>query len=107
MLLETLRRALTEPNILWLPTPPENRFHSNQIWFYSYLGEVFPLPEFQAKLFLMRNWVGGFYRDSLLTINKSKETNETNDKENVTLRKFKYLAIILAYVQCERKNESL
>ena len=22
MLLETLRRALTEPNILWLPTPP-------------------------------------------------------------------------------------
>ena len=28
MLLETLRRALTEPNILWLPNPPEN--HSIQ-----------------------------------------------------------------------------
>ena len=69
MLLETLRRALTEPNILWLPTPSENRFHSNQICFYSNLGEVFPSPEFQAKLFLMRNWVGGFYRDRLLSIN--------------------------------------
>ena len=38
-----------------LSPPPENRFHSNQISFYSNLGEVFPLPEFQAKLFLMRN----------------------------------------------------
>ena len=46
--------------------PQENRFHSNQIYFHSNSGEVFPLPEFQAKLFLMRNWVGGFYRDSLL-----------------------------------------
>ena len=55
MLMETLRRALTKPNILWLPIPPENSFHSNQICFYSNLGEVFPLPEFQAKLFLMQN----------------------------------------------------
>ena len=48
------------------PNPPGNRFHSNQICFYSNLGEVFTLPEFQAKLFLMRNWVGGFYTDRLL-----------------------------------------
>ena len=51
------RRALTEPNILWLPTPPppENRSHSNQMCFYSHHGEVFLLPEFQARLFLMQN----------------------------------------------------
>ena len=61
MLFETLRRALTEPNILWRPTPPENHFDSNQICFYSKVGKVFPLVEFQAKL----NRVGGFYRDSL------------------------------------------
>ena len=48
------------------PNPPGNRFHSNQICFYSNLYEVFTLSELQAKLFLMRNWVGGFYRDSLL-----------------------------------------
>ena len=51
------------------PIPPEkDRFHSNQICFYFNLGDVFPLPDFQAKLFLMRNWVGGFYRDSLLKL---------------------------------------
>ena len=55
MLFEALRRALTEPNILLLPTPPENHFDSNQICFYSKLGKVFPLAEFQAKLFLTRN----------------------------------------------------
>ena len=46
--------------------PPENHFDSNQIRFYSKLSKVFPLAEFQAKLFLTRSWVGGFYRDSLL-----------------------------------------
>ena len=50
----------------WLQTPPENHSDLNQICFYSKLGKVFPLAEFQAKLFLTRNWVGGFYRDSLL-----------------------------------------
>ena len=54
MQFETLRRALTEPNILWLPTHPENHFDSNQICFYSKLGKVFSLAEFQAKLFLTR-----------------------------------------------------
>ena len=43
----------------------------------------------------------------LLTIKKSKKTKESNDKENVTVRKCKYFAIILAYVQCEPKSESL
>ena len=61
MLLGKLRRALTEPNILWLPTPPENHFDSNQIYFYSNFGKVFPLAEFQAKLFVTQNWEGGFY----------------------------------------------
>ena len=42
----------TAPNT---PLSPENHFHSNQICFYSNLGKVFPLPEFQAELFLMRN----------------------------------------------------
>ena len=55
MLFETLPRALTELNILWRPTPPENYSDSNQIRFYSKLGKVFPLAEFQAKLFLTRN----------------------------------------------------
>ena len=61
MPLEKLQRALTEPNILWLPTPPENHFDSNQIYFYSNFGKVFPLAEFQAKLFVTQTWVGGFY----------------------------------------------
>ena len=53
--------------ILLLPAPPpENHFNSNQICFYSKLGKVFALAEFHAKIFLTRNWVGGFYRDSLL-----------------------------------------
>ena len=30
----------------------ENQFESKQICFYSNLGKVFQLPEFQAKLFL-------------------------------------------------------
>ena len=66
MLFETLRRALTEPNIVCLPTPPENHFDSNQICFYFKLGKVFLIAEFQAKLFFKQNGAGGFYRDSLL-----------------------------------------
>ena len=58
--------------------PPENHFDSNQIRFYSKLGKVFPLAEFQAKLSLTRNWVGGFYRDSLLIISETtKYAGET------------------------------
>ena len=68
MLLETARRALTRRNIKWLLTRIENYFKSNQICFYSNLGKVFQLPEFQAKLFFKRNWVGGTWRDSLLSV---------------------------------------
>ena len=55
MLLETARRALTRRNIKWLLTRLENHFDSKQICFYSNLGEIFQLPEFQAKLFFKRN----------------------------------------------------
>lgn len=41
---------------------------SAQICFYSDVGKVFPLEEFPAKLFLMQNWVDGFYRDSLVKL---------------------------------------
>ena len=58
MLLETARRALTRRNIKWLLTRLENHFESKQICFYSNLGKVFQLPEFQAKLFLNQiEWV--------------------------------------------------
>jgi len=40
-------------------TRPENDFKLNQICFYSDLGKVFQSPEFQAKLFFKRIWVGG------------------------------------------------
>ena len=49
MLLETARRALTRRNIKWLLTRVENHFESKQICFYSNIGKVFQLPEFQAR----------------------------------------------------------
>ena len=33
----------------------------------SFLGKVFLLTEFQAKLFLTQNWPGGIKRDRLLS----------------------------------------
>ena len=60
MLLETAVRALMSRNIKWLLTRLENLFKSNQICFYSNLGRVFQLPEFQAKLFFKQNRVGGY-----------------------------------------------
>jgi len=48
MLLETLRRVMTGQFILWLLTRSENNFETD-------LGKVFHLPEFQAKLFWVRN----------------------------------------------------
>ena len=50
------------------PPLPGKPFPFKPNLFYSNLGEVFPLPEFQAKLFLMRNWVGGFYRENLFIV---------------------------------------
>ena len=55
MVLETAQRVLTRRNIKWLLTRLENHFESKQICFYSNLGKVFQLPEFQAKLFFKRN----------------------------------------------------
>ena len=52
----------------WLLTRAENNFESSQTRFYSNLDRLFQLPEFQTKLFLVRNWVGGSWRDSLLKL---------------------------------------
>ena len=49
---------LMSRNIIWLLTRLENHFKSNQICFYSNLGKVFQLPEFQAKIFFKHiEWV--------------------------------------------------
>ena len=45
------RDVTTGPDL----TQPENYFESNPICFSYFLGKVFQLTEFQAKLFLMRN----------------------------------------------------
>ena len=44
---------------------PENYCESKQIYFSYSLDEAFHSPEFHAKLFFTRNWVGGFYWDCL------------------------------------------
>ena len=54
MLLEKAR-AMARQNIKWLLTRLENHFESKQISFYSNLGKVFQLLEFQAKLFFEPN----------------------------------------------------
>ena len=48
------------------PARPENYCESKQTYFSYSLDKAFHSPEFQAKLFLTWNWVGGFYWDSLL-----------------------------------------
>ena len=45
---------------------PENNFESKQTYFSYSPNKGFHAPEFQAKLFFTRNWVGGFYWDCLL-----------------------------------------
>ena len=54
------QRALARRNIKWLLKRLENHFKSTQICFYSNLGKVFQLPEFQAKLFFKANLSGWF-----------------------------------------------
>ena len=49
------------------PARPENYCESKQTYFSYSLDKAFHSPEFQAKLFSTRNWVGGFYWDSLLS----------------------------------------
>ena len=48
------------------PARPENYCESKQSYFSYSLDKAFHSPEFEAKLVFTRNWVGGFYRDSLL-----------------------------------------
>ena len=43
------------------PARTENYFESKQTYFSYILDKAFHLPEFRAKLFFTRNWVGGFY----------------------------------------------
>ena len=59
MILETVGRSLERRGIKWLLMWLENHFESKQICFYSNLGKVFQLLEFQAKLFFKWNSVGG------------------------------------------------
>ena len=47
---------------------PENNFESKQTYFSYSPNKGFHPPEFQAKLFFTRNWVGGFYWDCLLIL---------------------------------------
>ena len=49
------------------PARPENYCESKQTYFSYSLDKAFHSPEFEAKLFFSRNWVGGFYWDSLLS----------------------------------------
>ena len=42
------------------PARPENYCESKQTYFSYGLDKAFHLPEFQAKLFFKRHWVGGF-----------------------------------------------
>ena len=50
------------------PARPENHCESKQTYLSYSLDKAFHSPEFQAKLFFTRNWVGVFYRGSLLNI---------------------------------------
>ena len=41
------------------PEATRKSFQIKPNLFYSNLGKVFQLPEFQAKIFFKRNWLGG------------------------------------------------
>ena len=61
------------------PTRPQNYCESKQTYFSYSLDKAFHSAEFQTKLFFTRNWVGGFYWDSLLIVivNPSEKIHET------------------------------
>ena len=58
------------------PAWPEDYYESKQSYFSYRLDKAFHSPEFQAKLFITRNWVGGFYWDSLLNVNWCQVRNK-------------------------------
>ena len=62
---------------------PENNFESKQTYFSYSPNKGFHPPEFQAKLFFTRNWVGGFYWDCLLTLGNRMKLNLTKTWEMV------------------------
>ena len=63
---KTCKMAVAGQNTRRPPARPENYCESKQTYFSYSLDKAFHLPEFQAKFFFTRNWVGGFYWDSLL-----------------------------------------
>ena len=63
---KTCKMAVAGQNTRRPPARPENYCESKQTYFSYSLDKAFHSPEFQAKLFFTRNWVGGFYWDSLL-----------------------------------------
>ena len=58
------------------PARPENYCESKQTYFSYILDKAFHLPEFQAKLFFTRYWVGGFYWDSLFPVNRRRSREQ-------------------------------
>ena len=74
---KTCKMAVAGQNTRRPPARPENYCESKQTYFSYSLDEDFHSPEFQAKLFFTRNWVDGFYWDSLLNL-KNFSINPTN-----------------------------
>ena len=70
-LFKTCKMAVARQNTRRPPARPENYCKSKQTYFSYSLDKAFHSPEFQAKLFFTRNWVGGFYWDSLLIFIKA------------------------------------
>ena len=68
LVFKTCKTAVAGQNTRRPPARPENHCESKQTYFCYSLDKAFHLPEFQAKFFFTRNWVGGFYWDSLLNI---------------------------------------
>ena len=88
--------ALAGQNTRRPPARPENYRESKQTYFSYSLDKAFHSPEFQAKLFFTRNWVGGFYWDSLL--------NVTHYRGFVTA---KYWVLILSKIHQKPSNVQL
>ena len=84
---KTCKMAVAGQNTRRPPARPENYCESKQTYFSYSLNKAFHSPECQAKLFFTRNWVGGFYWDSLLNfyLNFIAEYNILHSKNVFTL----------------------
>ena len=67
-LLKRLRTVPRRESVLQLASCRGNNLEPESPSFCFSLDEVFHLPKLKAKLFLVRNWLGGFYRDSFLIL---------------------------------------